>query len=116
MPTRWLELELKERVNFIIMDKVTKPKVKTLASGKELIAKQMQANAGDLLPKHLANFESVLFIHEGECILTINNEEKILKQGDAFIVPPEKIHQIKAVTDFKGIHFMPDKIKFQFFM
>jgi len=97
------------------MEKVTKPKVKSIASGNNLIAKQMQAEAGDLLPKHLANMESILFVQEGECILKINEEDKVLKQGDAFIVPPETKHQIKAKTDFKGIHFMPSEIKFQFY-
>ncbi|HLR31960.1 MAG TPA: cupin domain-containing protein [Fodinibius sp.] len=97
------------------MEKVTKPKVKSLASGNNLTAKQMQAEAGDLLPKHLANMESILFVHEGECTLTINGEDKLLKQGDAFIVPPDAKHQIKAETDFKGIHFMPKEIEFQFF-
>lgn len=97
------------------MKKVTEPKVNMLASGTELVAKQMQATAGDLLPKHLANSESIIFIHEGECILTLNGEEKLLKQGDAFMIPPETIHQIKAVTEFKGVHFMPKGIKFQFF-
>ncbi|HLR77105.1 MAG TPA: cupin domain-containing protein [Balneolaceae bacterium] len=97
------------------MTKVTKPKVKTLASGSNLTAKQMQAEAGDLLPKHLANTESILFVQEGECIFKINGEDNVLKQGDAFVVPPETKHQIKAVTDFKGIHFMPASIKFKFY-
>ena len=97
------------------MDKVTKPTIKTLATGQNLVAKQMQAEAGDLLPEHLANMESILFVHEGECILRINNEDKVLKQGDAFIVPPDVSHQIKAITDFKGVHFMPNSIKFEFF-
>lgn len=97
------------------MEEVTKPKVKALASGTNLIAKQMQGGAGELLPKHLANVESIIFIHEGECILKINGKDKPLKQGDAFIVPPEVKHQFKATTDFKGIHFMPKEIEFQFF-
>lgn len=97
------------------MEEITKPKIKLLASGSKLVAKQMQANPNELLPPHLANLESILFIHEGECILKINGEDKILKQGDAFIVPPQIKHQIKAVTDFKGVHFMPKEIEFQFF-
>ena len=97
------------------MKKVTKPQVKVLASGTELVTKQMQAAAGDLLPQHLASLESVLFIHKGECILDLDGEEKILKQGDAFIVPPKIKHQIKAITDFKGIHFMPKEIRFEYF-
>lgn len=97
------------------MEKVTKPKVKSIASGNTLTAKQMQAEAGDLLPKHLADMESILFVQEGKCTLTINDEDNILNQGDTFIVPPKAKHQIKANADFKGIHFMPKEIEFQFF-
>lgn len=97
------------------MKQITKPKVSTLATGKKLVAKQMQANAGDLLPKHLASVESILFVHEGECILSIQDEEKLLKPGDAYIIPPDVKHQIHAQTDFKGVHFMPVEIKFEFF-
>ncbi len=67
------------------------------------------------MPKHFANVESIIFIHEGTCILKINGEDKLLKQGDAFIVPAEIKHQFKAITDFKGVHFMPKEIEFQFF-
>ncbi len=97
------------------MEKVTKPKVKTLATGGELLAKQMQAKSGEVLPKHLASVESILLVHEGECILRIEGEDKVLKQGEAFVVPPQIKHQIKAKTDFKAVHFMPKSIEFQFF-
>lgn len=97
------------------MGKVTQPNVKILTSGHELVAKQMQANAGELLPAHLANLESILMVQEGECILKIQNKDHVLKQGDAFVVPPEIKHQIKVNKDFKAVHFMPKKIKFKFF-
>lgn len=97
------------------MEKVTNPTVTLLASGSDFVAKQMQGNEGDLLPNHHANVESIIFIHEGECILKINGEEKLLKPGEAFIIPADIKHQFKAITDFKGIHFMPKEIKFDFF-
>lgn len=97
------------------MEKVTKPKIKTLASGSKLVAKQMQANAGELLPAHLANKESILVIQEGECTFIMNDVEQVLQQGDAIVVPQEIKHQIKANTDFKAIHFMPNDIEFEFF-
>lgn len=97
------------------MEKVTKPIVRDLALGKELVAKQMQAKAGDLLPKHHADLESILFIHEGECIINLDGEDIHLKQGEGFVVPAKITHQIKALTDFKGVHFMPKEIKFTFF-
>lgn len=97
------------------MEEVTKPKVRSIATGKNLVAKQMQAEAGNLLPKHLANVESILFVHEGECILYINDEDIVLKQGEGYIIPPDTKHQIKATTDFKGLHFMPKEIQFEYF-
>lgn len=97
------------------MEKVTKPTVKTLASGEKLIAKQMQANAGELLPEHLANVESILLVQEGECILKMNDMDNVLKQGDAIVVPAKTKHQIKVNTDFKAVHFMPNEIEFKFF-
>lgn len=97
------------------MEKVVSAKVKVLANGQNLIVKQMTSNAGDLLPKHSADVESMIFIHEGECVLSMNGELQTLKAGDAFCIPAHQIHQFKAVTDFTGIHIMPKEIKFQFF-
>lgn len=97
------------------MGKVTKPNVRSIATGKDLIVKQMKAKAGDLLPKHLADVESILFVHEGECTLMINDEDIVLKKGEGYVIPPKIKHQIKAITDFKGIHFMPIAIKFEYF-
>lgn len=97
------------------MEKITKPNVSNIAIGKNLVAKQMRAEAGALLPKHLADVESILFIHEGECILHMNGEEIVLKPGEGYIIPPDTKHQIKVTADFKGLHFMPAEIKFEFF-
>lgn len=97
------------------MNKVTKPNIKILASGNKLIVKQMEANAGELLPVHQASLESILLIQEGECTFTMNDEERVLKQGDSIVVPPEVKHQIKANSDFIAVHFMPKEIEFKFF-
>lgn len=94
---------------------VIKPKVRTLASGKKLITKEMSGKEGKLLPLHLSNLESVIFIHEGECILIMADEEIQMKPGDAYIIPPQIKHQFQGITDFKGIHFMPKEIEFEFF-
>ena len=93
------------------MQEVTKPRVRSIATGKELVAKQMQAEAGDLLPEHLADLESILFVHEGECNLRMNDEYILLKQGKGYVIPPDTRHQIKALTAFKGLHIMPKEIK-----
>lgn len=97
------------------MQEITKPNVKSIATGKKLEAKQMQSKAGALLPKHLADVESILFIHEGECVLQINGENIPLNAGDGYVIPPNTKHQIKVIADFKGLHIMPVGIKFEFF-
>lgn len=97
------------------MEKITKPNIRLIASGKNLIAKQMQAEAGALLPKHLADKESILFIHEGECILNMNGEDIVLKRGEGYIIPPHVRHQIRVTSDLKGLHIMPKEIQFEFF-
>lgn len=97
------------------MEKVTKPRVKLLASGSKLTAKQMQAKAGELLPAHVANLESILLMQEGECTFKMNDKDLVLKEGDAIVVPPQVKHQLKANTDFKAVHFMPKEIEFEFY-
>lgn len=95
--------------------KVTPPKVTLLAQGNELVAKQMAAQAGDLLPKHSASVESLLYIVEGEGFIHLNHEDLPLSQGKTLVIPPKQIHQIRATTDFRAIHFMPKSIQFKFY-
>lgn len=97
------------------MKEVIKPRVRELAMGSELVAKEMGGKKDKLLPLHYADVESIIFIHEGECVFILDGKEIELKAGDAHIVPPKVKHQFLGITDFKGIHFMPKDIKFKFF-
>lgn len=92
-----------------------KPRVRILCAGKQLEAKEMGGQKDKKLPKHSANVESIIFIHEGECILHIGGEDKKLNPGDAHMIPPHVKHQFRGITDFKGVHFMPRDIEFEFF-
>lgn len=94
---------------------ITKPRIKLLASGNSFTAKQMEAKAGELLPKHVASLESVLTVTHGECVLAMAGTDHVLKQGDSFVVPPDIKHQIRAVQDLKAVHVMPNGITFEFF-
>lgn len=97
------------------MEKVTKPRVRDLASGSNFVAKQMGGKEGYLLPLHSADVESIMFIHEGECDLILDGVDHRLKPGEAMIVPPNIKHQFRGITDFKGVHFMPKDIKIEYF-
>src|SRR5690625_7347985 len=94
--------------------KVTKPIVKELASGEEFIVKQMRAEANALLPKHFADVESILLIPEGECTLNMDGEEHLLKQGGAWMMPPQVNHQMLPKTEFKAAHRMPQTRKIEY--
>ena len=87
--------------------KVSQPKVKKISQGHTMEIKQMSAKAGELLPKHSANVESVLVVTQGKCNLMMNGENHALSAGESFIVPKELKHQISVEEDFKAYHIMP---------
>ena len=97
------------------MNAVTNPQVKLLAQGKTYVAKEMAANAGVFLPKHIATEESVLVIQKGKCVMHLENSTQILNPGDVFIVPADVKHQIEIKEDFQAVHVMSNNIKFEFF-
>lgn len=97
------------------MSAVTNPKVKLLAEGKSYIAKEMAANAGVFLPKHIATEESILVIQKGACVMHLGDSAQILNEGDVFIVPGNVKHQIETKENFKAVHVMPNSIEFEYF-
>lgn len=96
------------------MIKITPAIVTPLSEGNNLLTKQMEAKAGQLLPKHMATVESVLVVVKGACALLLGQEKHILDQGSSMVIPAEVWHQIRATEDFTAIHIMPKGIKFEF--
>ncbi len=96
------------------MTEVTQPRIVQLANGERFNAKQMEAGAGDLLPKHIASIESVLVVLNGECVLSIAGTDHVLKPGDCFVVPPDVEHQIRVIEDLRAVHVMTNDIRFTF--
>src|SRR5690606_41330049 len=96
------------------MEKIIIPTVSVLATGTDFAAKQMQANANEVMPLHHANLESILFIYEGECILQMNDEELLLNRGKPGVIHPLINNKFKELRDYKGIHLRPKAIKLEF--
>lgn len=96
------------------MNVVTNPQVKLLVQGKSYMAKEMAANAGVLMPKHVSTEESILVIQKGKCLMHLGDATQILNEGDVFIVPANVKHQIETKEDFKAVHVMPIGIEFEF--
>ena len=50
-----------------------------------------------------------------EIVQLLEQEDIVLKKGEGYVIPPNVKHQIKAISDFKGLHIMPIGIKFEYY-
>jgi len=53
------------------------------------------------LSEHIAPFDALVMILDGEAEITIEGESHHLKQGEMIIMPANKPHALKAATRFK---------------
>ncbi|MHA6697115.1 cupin domain-containing protein [Chryseobacterium sp. A321] len=96
------------------MNNSVNPTVKLLSAGESLTLKQMSGNEGEMLPRHSASLESVVYMKTGEILFHMNDKATLLREGDSLIVPPKTSHQIEVIKDFEALHFMPKEIRFIF--
>ncbi|MHA6727039.1 cupin domain-containing protein [Chryseobacterium sp. A301] len=96
------------------MNSSANPTVKLLSTGGSLVLKQMSGNEGEMLPRHSASLESVVYIKTGEILFHMNDKATPLREGESLVVPPETFHQIEVIKDFEALHFMPKEIRFIF--
>ena len=65
--------------------------------------------AGGVGQLHNHHHSQVTYVESGECEMSIGEEKKILKGGDAFYIPPHSMHGcvcLKAVADFHRFDFL----------
>jgi quercetin dioxygenase-like cupin family protein len=53
------------------------------------------------LSEHTVPYDALVYLLEGQAIVTISGEDMILQQGDLVIMPANEPHAVKAVTRFK---------------
>ena len=56
---------------------------------------------GQSLSEHTAPYDALLQVIEGEADVIIDGNSKLLKAGEAIIMPANVPHALKAVTQFK---------------
>ncbi len=56
---------------------------------------------GEGLSPHTASYDALLYVLEGEALVTIAGSGNDMKIGDAIILPAGKPHAVRAVTRFK---------------
>jgi len=61
---------------------------------------------GQGLSEHTAPFDALVYVIDGEAIVTINGKSITLKTGEAVIMPANKPHALKAIERFKMMLIM----------
>ena len=68
-----------------------------LATGKHIMLSFLEMQDGAEVPEHSHPEEQAGLVLEGELLLRIGGDEKILVVGDAYLVPPNVVHSAKVV-------------------
>ncbi|MCC7158790.1 MAG: cupin domain-containing protein [Ignavibacteria bacterium] len=61
---------------------------------------------GEGLSEHTAPFDAYVQILDGEAEITISSKPVILKSGEVIIMPANKPHSLKAISEFKMLLVM----------
>jgi quercetin dioxygenase-like cupin family protein len=56
---------------------------------------------GQGLSPHVAPFDALVQVVEGECVFTIDKEMNKMKTGDCIILPSGVVHSVESVIPFK---------------
>ena len=66
-----------------------------VAWGENLMLSFMKLNPNAIAPSHSHPHEQMGLVLSGKLEVTINNETKLLKEGDAFLIPSDVEHSAK---------------------
>ena len=58
------------------------------------------------LSEHTAPFDALVYLVDGAAEITISGKEYLLKQGETIIMPANKPHALKAISEFKMLLVM----------
>jgi quercetin dioxygenase-like cupin family protein len=56
---------------------------------------------GQGLSPHVAPFDALVQIIDGECVFSISKQKYPLKSGDCIILPAGEVHSVEATSPFK---------------
>jgi quercetin dioxygenase-like cupin family protein len=58
------------------------------------------------LSEHTAPFDALVYLLEGQAVVTISGKDIALRKGDLIIMPAHEPHAVKASTQFKMMLIM----------
>jgi quercetin dioxygenase-like cupin family protein len=53
------------------------------------------------LSEHTAPYDALVYVYDGEALITISGEPHIVKKGQTIIMPANDPHALRATTPFK---------------
>ena len=56
---------------------------------------------GQGLSPHVAPFDALVQVVDGECIFSIGDEKNSMQTGDCIVLPAGIVHSVESVTPFK---------------
>jgi quercetin dioxygenase-like cupin family protein len=56
---------------------------------------------GEGLSEHTASYDALLYILEGEAVVTVSSAANQMKEGEAIVLPAGKPHSVRATRRFK---------------
>jgi len=61
---------------------------------------------GEGLSEHKAQFDALVYVVDGEAMVTIAGESFVLKEGEMIVMPSNVTHALRATTRFKMLLVM----------
>lgn len=86
----WSRIE-KEQLNPLIARQVI--------HGKKLTIGRLFLKKGAVVPEHSHPQEQITLLERGRLLFTIDGLEQELEAGQALEIPPEAVHQVRALED-----------------
>jgi quercetin dioxygenase-like cupin family protein len=96
------------------MEKLNKPELVKLSTGESLKVLQVTGQEGMLMPLHHSTGEAVVIVLEGSAVLKIDENEHLLQEGGAFIIPANQNHSLTLHAKFKALVVMPRDSNIEF--
>jgi quercetin dioxygenase-like cupin family protein len=79
---------------------------KTIITKKTGTVTLFAFDKGQGLSEHSASYDAMVYILDGESEITISGKEMIVKKGEMILLPANKPHALRAVSQYKMLLIM----------
>lgn len=76
---------------------------KTLGWGEHTLLSEVTFAKGGIVPRHSHPHEQIGYVARGAIEFTIGNEQKVLRAGDAYVIPGNVPHACRALEESLAI-------------